>query len=138
LIKLADYSPAILRFIKTNDLACLYVFAVAGRSPCKIGHALNLRHRHGLTQDACPEPITIEYLTWCPSAAVAALISEDARHRLGVTAGRAGWWNIEPAVAIEIMRKACAQFPSRNLIEHAAFIAQAAAVGFTVPAARIA
>jgi hypothetical protein len=77
LIKPADYSPAVLRFIKTNELACLYVFAVAGRQPCKIGHALNLRHRHGLVQEAHAEEITIEHITWCPSAATAALIAEN-------------------------------------------------------------
>jgi hypothetical protein len=138
LIKLSDYSPAVLKFIKTNDLACLYVFAVAGHQPCKIGHALSLRHRHGLVQEAHAEEITIEFLVWCPSAATAALISEDARHRLGGTAGRAGWWNIEPVTAIEVVRKACSMFPSRGILEHAKFIAHATAAGFTVPAARLA
>jgi hypothetical protein len=133
-IKLSDYSPAIAKFIKANELAAIYVFAVNGRSPCKIGHALNLRHRHGLTQEAHPETITIEFLTWCPSVATAALIAEDVRHRLGASAGRAGWFNIDPAAATDVVRKACAQFPSRGIIEHAAFIAQAAAVGFSVPA----
>jgi hypothetical protein len=121
LIKLSDYSPAVLRFIKTNELACLYVFAIAGRQPCKIGHALNLRHRHGLVQEAHAKEITIEHVTWCPSAATAAL---------GVAEGRAGWWNIDPAAAIEIVRKACALFPSRGIIEHTAFLAQAASAGF--------
>jgi hypothetical protein len=138
LIKLADYSPAVLRFIKTNDLACLYVFAVAGCQPCKIGHALSLRHRHGMVQEAHAEEITIEHITWCPSVATAALIAEGVRHKLGVSAGRAGWWYIEPTIAIEIVRKACALFPSRNLVEHAAFIAQAARAGFSVPAVRFA
>ena len=138
MIKLADYSPAVLSFIKTNQLACLYVFAVAGRQPCKIGHALNLRHRHGLVQEAHAEEITIEHITWCPSAATAALIAEGIRHKLGVSTGRAGWYNIQPVLAIETVRKACAQFPSRGIVEHEAFLAQAAAVGFTVPVARFA
>jgi hypothetical protein len=138
LINLSDYSPSIVRFIKSNQLACLYVFAVDGRSPCKIGHALNLRHRHGLVQEAHLEPITIEYLTWCPSVATAALIAEDIRHKLGVSAGRAGWYNIAPGVAVETVRRACAQFPSRGIITHEAFISQAASAGFTVPAARLA
>jgi hypothetical protein len=130
LIKLADYSSATLSFIKSNELACLYVFAVNGRQPCKIGHALNLRHRHNMVQGAHPEPITIEYLTWCPSAATAALIAEDVRHKLGSSTGRAGWYNIGIPEAVAVVRKACAQFPSRSIIEHAAFLAQAAAVGF--------
>jgi hypothetical protein len=137
-IKLSDYSPSIVRFIKSNDLACLYVFAVDGHRPCKVGHALNLRHRHGLVQEAHLELITIEFLSWCPSVATAALIAEDVRHRLGVSEGRAGWYNIEPAAAVESVRRACAQFPSRGILEHAAFIAQAASAGFTVPAARLA
>jgi hypothetical protein len=166
LINLADYSPPIIRFIKSNQFACLYVFAVDGHRPCKVGHALNLRHRHGLTQEAHAEPITIECVIWTPSAATAALIAEDIRHRLGVNAGSAGWWNVEPAVAIDVVRKACALFPSRWIVagwwnvepavaidvvrkacalfpsrwivEHEAFIRQAAAAGFTVPAARFA
>jgi hypothetical protein len=138
LIKLADYSPAVLRFIKTNELACLYVFAVAGRQPCKIGHASSLRHRHGLVQEAHAEEITIEHITWCPSVATAALIAEDIRHKLGVSTGRAGWYNIGIPEAIAVVRKACAQFPSRGIVEHEAFLAQAAAVGFSVPAARFA
>lgn len=132
MIKLTDYTRAITRFIKANDFAAIYVFAVNGRPPCKIGHTINLRHRHGLVQEAHPETITIEFLTWCPSAATAALIAEDVRHRLGVSDGRAGWYNIDPAAAIATVRKACSQFPSRRIIEHSAFIAKAAA-GFTVP-----
>lgn len=89
-------------------------------------------------QEAHAEEITIEHITWCPSAATAALIGEDIRHKLGISAGRAGWYNIEVPEAIAVVRKACAQFPSRGFTEHAAFIAQAAAVGFTVPAARFA
>lgn len=138
MIKLADYSPPIVKFIKSNQLACLYVFAVAGHAPCKIGHALNLRHRHGLVQEAHVEEITIEHITWCPSAATAALIAEDIRHKLGISAGRAGWYNIEVPEAIATVRKACAQFPSRGIVEHTAFIAQAATVGFTVPAVKFA
>jgi hypothetical protein len=138
LIKLADYSPAVLRFIKTNDLAAIYVFAVAGYRPVKIGHTINLRHRHGLTQEGSPEPITIEHLMWTPSVAVAALIAEDVRHRLGVNAGRAGWWNVEPAVAIDVVRRAAARFPSRNIFEHEAFLAKAASAGFAVPVVRFA
>lgn len=138
MIKLTDYSLPVLKFIKTNQLACLYVFAVDGHAPCKVGHALNLRHRHGLVQEAHAEEITIESVIWCPSAATAALISEDIRHRLGVAEGRAGWWNVEPAIAIDVTRKACAQFPSRSIIEHTAFIAQAAAAGFAVPAVKFA
>jgi hypothetical protein len=91
-----------------------------------------------LVQEAHAEEITIEHLTWCPSVATAALIAEDVRHKLGVTAGRAGWWNVEPAGAIEVVRKACAQFPSRGIVEHEAFLAQAAAAGFSVPAVRFA
>ena len=138
MIKLADYSPAVLRFIKTNELACLYVFAVAGRQPSKMGHALSLRHRHGLVQEAHAEEITIEHITWCPSVATAALIAEDIRHKLGCSTGRAGWYDIEVPEAIAVVRKTCAQFPSRGIVEHDAFLAQAAAVGFTVPAARFA
>jgi hypothetical protein len=106
-----------------------------GHQPCKVGHALNLRHRHGLVQEAHAEEITIEHITWCPSVATAASIAEDVRHRLGVSAGRAGWWNVEPAVAIAVVRRACAQFPSRGIIEHSAFIVQAASAGFASPAA---
>ena len=138
MIKLSDYSPAVLRFIKANDLAAIYVFAIASRRPCKIGHALNLRHRHGLVQEAHAEEITIEFLTWCPSVATAALIAEDVRHRLGVNEGRAGWYNIDPAIAIETVRRACALFPSRKLLEHEIFLAQAASAGFTVPVERFA
>jgi hypothetical protein len=132
LIKLSDYTPTISRFIKSNQLAAVYVFAVDGRRPCKVGHALNLRHRHGLTQEGHAEEITIEHVTWCPSAATAALIAEDIRHRLGVSDGRAGWYNIEPTAAIEVVRRTCALFPSRNLLEHAVFLAQAAAAGFRI------
>jgi hypothetical protein len=138
MIKLSDYSPPIVRFIKANQFACLYVFAVDGHRPCKVGHALNLRHRHGLVQEGHVEEITIECVIWCPSAATAALISEDVRHRLGVSAGRAGWWNVEPAVAIDVLRRARAQFPSRGIVEHTAFIAQAAPAGFSVPAVKFA
>jgi hypothetical protein len=138
LINLGDYTPAIAKFIKANQLACLYVFAVHGHRPCKVGHALNLRHRHSLIQEGHVEETTIEHLTWCPSAATAALISEDIRHRLGVSAGRAGWYNIAPDVAIETVRRACAQFPSRGILEHEAFLRQAASAGVTVPAVRFA
>lgn len=132
MIKLDSYTPSIVRFIKSNGLAAIYVFAIDGHAPTKVGHCLNLRHRHGLVQEAHPEPITIEFLTWCPSVATAALIAEDIRHKLGISKGRAGWHNIEPAAAIETVRKACMQFPSRGMLEHTAFIAQAAAAGFTV------
>jgi hypothetical protein len=57
-------------------------------------------------------------VSWRPSAATAALIVEDIRHKLGTPAGGAGWYNIEVAVAIEVVRRACAQFPSRGIIEH--------------------
>jgi hypothetical protein len=88
--------------------ACVYIFAIDGRKPVKIGRALTLKHQLGLVQDAHAEPVTIEHVSWCPSAATAAMIVEDIRHKLGAPVGGAGWYNIEPAATIEAVRKACA------------------------------
>jgi hypothetical protein len=57
----------------------------------------------------------LELLIWCPSAATAALIAEDIRHRLGVTGRAGGWYRIEPAATIEMVRRACSLFPSPGI-----------------------
>jgi hypothetical protein len=40
-IKLSDYTPPMLKFIKAHQFACVYVFAINGRKPVKIGRALS-------------------------------------------------------------------------------------------------
>jgi hypothetical protein len=87
-ISLADYSPTTLKFIKVNDLACVYVFAVEAGRPCKIGHALGLKYRFDQVQSQHPKALTIEHVAWTPSAATAALIAEDISHRLAARAMR--------------------------------------------------
>ena len=53
-ISLADYTPTTLKYIKTHDLACVYVLGVEGGRPCKIGHALSLRYRFDQAQAQHP------------------------------------------------------------------------------------
>jgi hypothetical protein len=52
LIHLTDYTPSVLKFIKAQQYACVYVFAIDGHKPVKIGRALSLKHQLGLVQDA--------------------------------------------------------------------------------------
>jgi hypothetical protein len=91
-ISLADYSPSTLKFLKTRDMACVYVFAVQGDRPVKIGHALSLIYRFDQVQSQHPRQITIEHVAWTPSAATAALIAEDVSHKLAARAANARWW----------------------------------------------
>jgi hypothetical protein len=119
-INLSDYSPTTLKFIKTNDLACVYILAVEGGRPCKIGHALNLRYRFDQVRTQHPKEITIEHVAWTPSAATAALVS----HRLAARAMNAGWYHLDVADAVAAVRKACRMFPSTRIVEHAALMAQ--------------
>jgi hypothetical protein len=125
LIKLTDYSP-----IRSNRLACLFVFAIEGAAPVKIGHALNVPYRLKQVQLGQPRAITIEHLAWVPSAATGALIAEDIRHKLAPREVRAGWYQIEIADAIAVVRKACALFRSRGIVEHEALMQQLADVGY--------
>jgi hypothetical protein len=131
-IKLDDYPASVLKFLKSNEMAAVFVFSVAERAPCKVGHLLNLKHRFDTVQEGCPDPITIEHLAWCPSAATASLLAEDVRHRLGASGayGHGGWWNVEPLVAISAVRKACAMFPSRGIVTHVVLMQQLACAGF--------
>jgi hypothetical protein len=123
-IALADYSSTTLQFIKTHDLACVFVLAVEGGRPCKIGHALNLRYRFDQVQAQHPRVLTIEHVAWTPSAATAALIAEDISHRLAARAMNAGWYHLDVADAVAAVRKACRQFPSSRIVEHEALMAQ--------------
>jgi hypothetical protein len=128
-IALADYSPTTLKFIKTNDLACVFVLAVEGGRPCKIGHALNLRYRFDQVQAQHPQALTIEHVAWTPSAATAALIAEDISHRLAARAMNAGWYHLDIADAVGAVRKACRLFPSHRIVEHEALVLQLASHG---------
>jgi hypothetical protein len=125
-ISLSGYPLAVLKFIKTNDLACVFVFAVEGGRPCKIGHALNLRYRFDQVRTQHPRQITIEHVAWTPSAATAALIAEDVSHRLAARAMNAGWYHLDVADAVDVVRKACRMFPSTRIVEHTALMAQLA------------
>jgi hypothetical protein len=124
LISLSDYSPTTLKFIKANDLACVFVLAVEGGRPCKIGHALSLKYRFDQVQAQHPKVLTLEHVAWCPSAATAALIAEDISHRLAARAMNAGWYHLDVADAIAAVRKACRQFPSSRIVEHEALMLQ--------------
>jgi hypothetical protein len=125
-ISLADYSPTTLKFIKTNDLACVFVFAVEGGRPVTIGHALGLKYRFDQVQSQHPRQITIEHVAWTPSAATAALIVEDIAHRLAARAMHAGWYHVNVADAVGAVRKACRMFPSTRIVEHEALMLQLA------------
>jgi hypothetical protein len=129
LITLSGYPAPVIKFLKTNGMAAVYIFSVAGRAPCKTGHLLNLKHRFDTVQEGCPDPITIEHLAWCPSAATASLLAEDVKHRLGAS-GYGGWYNVEPLIAISAVRKACAMFPSRGIVTHTVLMQQLARAGF--------
>jgi hypothetical protein len=136
-ISLADYTPTTLKFLKSNDLACIFVLAVESGRPCKIGHALNLRYRFDQVQSQHPRQITIEHVAWTPSAATAALIVEDTSHRLAARAMNAGWYHLDVADAVAAVRKACRLFPSSRIIEHQALMAQLAGRSVGAPLAQI-
>jgi hypothetical protein len=123
-ISLADYTPTTLKFLKSNDLACVFVLAVEGGRPVKIGHALSLKYRFDQVQAQHPRVLTIEHVAWTPSAATAALIVEDISHRLAARAMNAGWYHLDVADAVAAVRKACRQFPSSRIVEHEALMAQ--------------
>jgi hypothetical protein len=125
-IYLSDYSPITLKFIKANDLACVFVFAVEGGRPCKIGHALNLKYRFDQVQSQHPRQITIEHIAWTPSAATAALIAEDISHRLAARAMNGGWYHLNVVDAVAAVRRACRMFPSTRIVEHEALMLQLA------------
>ena len=124
-ISLADYSPTTLKFLKSHDLAAVYVFAVEGGRPC----ALGLKYRFDQVQSQHPRQITIEHVAWTPSAATAALIAEDVSHRLAARAMNAGWYHLDVADAIAAVRKACRMFPSTRIVQHEALMAQLASHG---------
>lgn len=126
MIALADYSPTTLKFIKSHDLACVFVLAVEGDRPVKIGHALSLKYRFDQVQSQHPRWITIEHVAWTPSAATAALIVEDISHRLAARAMNAGWYHLDIADAVATVRKACRMFPSTRIVEHEALMLQLA------------
>jgi hypothetical protein len=123
-ISLADYTPTTLKFLKSNDLACVFVLAVEGGRPVKIGHALSLKYRFDQVQAQHPRVLTIEHVAWTPSAATAALIAEDISHRLAARAMHAGWYHLDVSDAVAAVRKACRQFPSSRIVEHEALMAQ--------------
>jgi hypothetical protein len=123
-IALADYSPTTLKFLKAHDLACVFVLAVEGGRPVKIGHALNLGYRFDQVQAQHPKALTIEHVAWTPSAATAALIAEDIAHRLAARAMNAGWYHLDVADAVAAVRKACRMFPSSRIVEHEALLQQ--------------
>jgi hypothetical protein len=123
-ISLADYTPTTLKFLKSHDLACVFVLGVEGGRPCKIGHALSLKYRFDQVQAQYPKTLTLEHVAWCPSAATAALIAEDISHRLAARAMNAGWYQLDVADAVAAVREACRQFPSSRIVEHEALMAQ--------------
>jgi hypothetical protein len=41
-----------------------------------------------------------------------------------------GWFNIAPETAVEVVRRACALFPSRGIVEHDTLMRQLADVGY--------
>jgi hypothetical protein len=126
LISLADYTPTTLKFLKSHDLACVYVIAVESGRPCKIGHALSLKYRFDQVQAQHPKILTIEHIAWTPSAATAALIVEDVSHRLAARAMNARWFHLDVGDAINTVRKACRQFPSSRIVEHNELMSQLA------------
>jgi hypothetical protein len=130
-IHLSDYSPATLKFLKAHDLACVFVLAVEGGRPCKIGHALGLKYRFDQVQSQHPKALTIEHVAWTPSAATAALIVEDISHRLAARAMNAGWYHLDVADAVAAVRKACRMFPSHRIVEHEALMLQLASRAVT-------
>jgi hypothetical protein len=121
-IYLTDYSPATLKFIRSHDLACVFVLAVEGGRPVKIGHALGLKYRFDRAQAEHPKTLTIEHVARTPSAATAALIVEDIAHKLAPRAMHAGWYHLDVADAVAAVRRACRQFPSHRIVEHEALM----------------
>jgi hypothetical protein len=121
LIQLTDYTSSILKFVKSRQMAFVYVFATEGKPPCKIGYGLNLKNRLEQLQAGRPQRLTIEYIAWCPSTPTAALIAENLRHRLAKFEVRTGWYLKIPEAIAEV-RKACSMFPSFGIIEHGALM----------------
>jgi hypothetical protein len=109
---------------EVRTLACVFVLAVEGGRPVKIGHALSLKYRFDQVQAQHPKALTIEHVAWTPSAATAALIVEDIAHRLSARAMNAGWYYLDVADAVGAVRRACRQFPSSRIVEHQALMAQ--------------
>jgi hypothetical protein len=124
LISLSDYLPTTLKFIRAHDLAGVFVLAVEGGRPVKIGHALNLRYRFDQVQAQHPKTLTIEHVAWTPSAATAALVVEDISHRLAARAMNAGWYHLDVDDAVGAVRRACRMFPSTRIVEHEALMLQ--------------
>jgi hypothetical protein len=127
LIHLSDYTSSILKFVKSRQMAFVYIFATEGKPPCKIGYGLNLKNRLEQLQAAQPRRLTIEYIAWCPNAPTAALIAEGLRHRLVEFEVRAGWYLKIPEAIAEV-RKACSMFPSFGIIEHGVLMQRLGAV----------
>jgi hypothetical protein len=125
-IHLADYTPTTLKFLKTHDLAAVYVFSTEGDRPCKIGHCLSLPRRFASAQAEHYKALHVEHAVWTPSAATAALIVEDVRHKLGDRAMNGGWFYVGVDDAVAAVRRACRVFPSQRLVEHGTLMAQLA------------
>ena len=113
MIHLSDYTSSILKFVKSRQMAFVYIFATEGKPPCKIG-------------GRCRRP-TIEYIAWCPNAPTAALIAEGLRHRLVEFEVRAGWYLKIPEAIAEV-RKACSMFPSFGILEHGVLMQRLGAI----------
>ena len=97
-------------------MACVFVFAIEGAAPVKIGHALNVPYR--LRADAARATQGDHHRgTYLGARAPrrAALLAED----------------LKSPEAIDVVRKACALFPSRGIVEHDALMRQLADVGYT-------
>jgi hypothetical protein len=124
-IDLDDYTPAMRRFIKTREMACVYVLSHRVGRPCRVGHCLDVHAHVGMIRSLNAALIDVNHLLWCPGKMVAVVVENAVRNELAGHHIRQKWFDLDPDHCTARITEAAARlYPGANLVTHDAIIRQ--------------
>lgn len=124
MIDLATYSRQSLNALHKAGMACIYILAYEGGSPCRMGYAKRPVGKITELRRANAKRLSLRHLVWTPSIGTAMMIEANARERLGQIDAGQQWLDYLDTEVISAVNSAIALlYPkAEHIVPHEAML----------------